>query len=259
MKPGEYYGEKRIRKGLEKAREVYGSRRLLRVHRASRTTSSATTRTRTSRRRPTPLKAPEPDHNGGTEPTGPPVVDVTMRMQEGQQFFVNRITFVGNTTTRDNVIRREMRLVENGVVQHRGAEVQRQAAQSARLLQGARGQAGRGRRPEDAERDQQGRRQAEARRAEPQPADLRRRRVGVRRLLRSAVVPDRELPGTRREPDALAAGRVARAELLARLHRAVPVRSQHHRRLQPLQGRRPLHRPVHAEVGRAPSSRWASR
>src|SRR5471030_170266 len=38
-----------------------------------------------------------------------------MRMQEGQQFFVNRITFVGNTTTRDNVIRREMRLVEEGV------------------------------------------------------------------------------------------------------------------------------------------------
>ena len=38
-----------------------------------------------------------------------------MRMQEGQQFFVNRITFVGNTTTRDNVIRREMRLVEDGV------------------------------------------------------------------------------------------------------------------------------------------------
>ena len=64
-----------------------------------------------------------------------------MRMQEGEQFFVNRITFVGNTTTRDNVIRREMRLVEGGVVQHRGAEVQRQAPQPARLLQGARGQA----------------------------------------------------------------------------------------------------------------------
>src|SRR6185295_11781319 len=41
--------------------------------------------------------------------------DVTMRMQEGEQFFVNRVTFVGNTTTRDNVIRREMRLVEGGV------------------------------------------------------------------------------------------------------------------------------------------------
>ena len=38
-----------------------------------------------------------------------------MRMQEGEQYFVNRITFVGNTTTRDNVIRREMRLLESGV------------------------------------------------------------------------------------------------------------------------------------------------
>jgi outer membrane protein assembly factor BamA len=38
------------------------------------------------------------------------VVDVTLRMQEGKQYFVNRITFVGNNTTRDNVVRRELRL-----------------------------------------------------------------------------------------------------------------------------------------------------
>ena len=44
-----------------------------------------------------------------------PVVDVNVRFQEGPQYFVNRITFTGNTTTRDNVIRREMRLVEGGV------------------------------------------------------------------------------------------------------------------------------------------------
>ena len=44
-----------------------------------------------------------------------PEVDITMRLQEGKQFFVNRITFTGNTTTRDNVIRREMRLVEGSV------------------------------------------------------------------------------------------------------------------------------------------------
>jgi outer membrane protein assembly factor BamA len=33
----------------------------------------------------------------------PPVVDVTMQITEGPQYFVNRITFTGNTTTRDNV------------------------------------------------------------------------------------------------------------------------------------------------------------
>ena len=38
-----------------------------------------------------------------------------MRMDEGKQFFVNRITFTGNTTTHDNVIRREMRVAEGGV------------------------------------------------------------------------------------------------------------------------------------------------
>jgi outer membrane protein insertion porin family len=44
-----------------------------------------------------------------------PTVDVTMRLQEGKQYFVNRIAFIGNSTTRDNVIRREMRLVEGSV------------------------------------------------------------------------------------------------------------------------------------------------
>jgi outer membrane protein insertion porin family len=38
-----------------------------------------------------------------------------VRLQEGKQYFVNRITFLGNTTTRDNVIRREVRLFENNV------------------------------------------------------------------------------------------------------------------------------------------------
>ena len=38
-----------------------------------------------------------------------------MRMQEGKQYFVNRIIFTGNTTTRDPVIRREVRLYEGGV------------------------------------------------------------------------------------------------------------------------------------------------
>ena len=38
-----------------------------------------------------------------------------MRLVEGQQYFINRITFVGNTTTHDNVIRRELRIFENNV------------------------------------------------------------------------------------------------------------------------------------------------
>src|SRR5262249_56759140 len=60
---------------------------------------------------PAALKVAEPPKTDG-QTAGPPVVDVTMQLKEGKQYFVNRIVFTGNTTTRDNVIRREMRLVE---------------------------------------------------------------------------------------------------------------------------------------------------
>jgi outer membrane protein insertion porin family len=108
MQPGEYYGEKRIRKGLEKAREIYGTGGYYeftgfpdyKFHDDPNPNEPEA---------PESLRAPEPPKAKGEAP----IVDVTMRMQEGQQFFVNRITFTGNTTTRDNVIRREMRLLED--------------------------------------------------------------------------------------------------------------------------------------------------
>ena len=46
---------------------------------------------------------------------GAPVVVVTIRVQEGEQFFVNRIEFTGNSTTHDEVIRRELQIIENAV------------------------------------------------------------------------------------------------------------------------------------------------
>ncbi len=192
LEPGEWYSEKRIRDGLREGAGGLRRRRLLRVHRLSR---------------PEAASRPPPDHS-----TGPaePTVDVTMRMQEGEQYFVNRITFIGNTTTRDNVIRREMRLIEGGVFNTEALKYQRPAPEPARLLQAARrGRPGH-RRREDAQREEQGRRHAEAGGAEPQPADVRRRRLAVRGLLRAAVVPDGQLPGPRRDADAVAAGRVAR-------------------------------------------------
>jgi outer membrane protein insertion porin family len=108
---GEYYSEKAIRDGLEKARDLYGAGGYFEFtgfpdykfrDEAGVAAPAA----------PQALAAPAaPAATDG----GAPVVDVTMRLQEGQQYFVNRITFVGNTTTRDTVIRREMRLVEDGV------------------------------------------------------------------------------------------------------------------------------------------------
>jgi outer membrane protein insertion porin family len=105
VKTGQWYTEKNIRKGLDKARELYGSGGYMEFTGY-------------------PDLRPQDQANGnGQVPealaverrTGPPKVDVVMQIQEGKQYFVNRITFVGNTTTRDNVIRREVRLVEGGI------------------------------------------------------------------------------------------------------------------------------------------------
>ena len=109
LKKGQYYSDKAIRKGMEKAREVYGTGGYMEF---------------------TGYPDLRPDGENGDNGNGSvpealaeqspvtdktPTVDVIMRIQEGKQYFVNRITFVGNTTTRDNVIRREMRLVEGGL------------------------------------------------------------------------------------------------------------------------------------------------
>jgi outer membrane protein insertion porin family len=87
LKAGDTYSQKVIRKGLENARDLYGT-------------------------------------GGYFEFTGYPdlkpregsaIVDVTIRVDEGRQYFINRITFSGNTHTRDGVVRRELALVEAGV------------------------------------------------------------------------------------------------------------------------------------------------
>ena len=85
IKTGDYYNEKRVRDGFEKIREIYGAGGHFEM-------------------------VPVPDFAFDGDK-----VNVTLRINEGKQYFVNRITFLGNTTTRDNVIRREMRLYENGV------------------------------------------------------------------------------------------------------------------------------------------------
>ena len=110
LKPGETYAEKHIRKGLEKAREVYGAVGYYEF----------TAYPDLQPRDMPPMEgngdAPEPPSGPSAHASnGPPIVDVTMRVNEGKQYFVNRITFIGNTTTRDNVIRRELRLLESGV------------------------------------------------------------------------------------------------------------------------------------------------
>jgi outer membrane protein insertion porin family len=117
VKPGEYYSEKEVRKGLDKAREVYGSGGYFEF------TGYPDLKYRddpnpAEPEAPAALRAPEPEATA--QALGPPVVDVTMRLLEGQQYFINRIIFVGNTTTHDNVIRRELNMVENNVFNTEG-------------------------------------------------------------------------------------------------------------------------------------------
>ena len=129
---GEVYSEKKIRKGFEKAKEVYGSGGYMEFtgypDLAPRGAAPANGATNGNGK-------PDGDGNGNGDgnagppapaapapaaaapakaASGQPIVDVTLRLQEGKQYFINRITFVGNTTTRDPVIRREIRLVETG-------------------------------------------------------------------------------------------------------------------------------------------------
>ncbi len=58
---------------------------------------------------------PELEETRPTHIDGSPVVDVTIRVQEGEQYRLNRIEFTGNNITHDEVIRRELQIVENSV------------------------------------------------------------------------------------------------------------------------------------------------
>jgi outer membrane protein insertion porin family len=146
VKEGDWYSDKVIRKGYEKARELYGAGGYYQFNLVPLTkphTEGAAT--------PEPAKGPEgaaaadPEQAGGPSapaqvetkavaqpaaqpaapaktgtkarklPTDAPMVDVVLQVDEGKQYFIDRITFTGNTTTRDTVVRREIRLYEEGV------------------------------------------------------------------------------------------------------------------------------------------------
>jgi outer membrane protein insertion porin family len=129
LQAGDIYSEKHIRKGLEKARELYGvggyyeftaypdlqPRDMPPMGESSGPTPTPDGKDGKDGADSKGDVAPDSQKSEGeSAPKNgePPVVDVTMRVNEGKQYFVNRITFVGNTTTRDNVIRRELRLLE---------------------------------------------------------------------------------------------------------------------------------------------------
>ncbi len=99
IKSGDVYNEAQVRKGLDKAREIYGAGGYYEF-------------TAYPDLQPRPASSPGESSAAGRDD---PIVDVTLRLQEGAQYFVNRITFQGNTHTRDEVLRRELALLESGI------------------------------------------------------------------------------------------------------------------------------------------------
>ena len=107
IKPGDFYDQNQIRKGYQKVQEVYG---------AGGYWEFTAYPDNAPRDQPNAAQAQVPAALADpSQAAGPPIVDVTFKILEGKQYFINRITFIGNTTTRDNVVRREMRLFEDGV------------------------------------------------------------------------------------------------------------------------------------------------
>lgn len=87
LKSGDIFSVGKIRKAFENIRKAYGERGYIN-------------------------ESSIPDQTFDDEKK---TVDFAIKFEEGKQFFVRRIEFTGNTTTRDKVIRREMMLDESDV------------------------------------------------------------------------------------------------------------------------------------------------
>jgi outer membrane protein insertion porin family len=83
MKEGDVFSRSKLTKGLENLRKIYGGFGYINF-------------------------VPEPDFTNVANGQ----VDLTITCDEGKQYFIRRIDFAGNTTTRDKVIRRELLLDE---------------------------------------------------------------------------------------------------------------------------------------------------
>ena len=87
LETGDVYRESRIKKGYDKLRDIYGALGYFQWGARTQRTPNHATKT----------------------------VDVALVMEEDKRYYVGRITFTGNETTRDKVIRREVYLNEGDV------------------------------------------------------------------------------------------------------------------------------------------------
>jgi len=95
LKQGDIFSSAKIRKALEDYGKIYGRYGFIDF-----------------------VPTPETDINEEAKR-----IDVTMKFEEGKQYYVRRIDFTGNTTTRDKVIRRELLLDEGSLFDKHAWEV----------------------------------------------------------------------------------------------------------------------------------------
>jgi outer membrane protein assembly factor BamA len=147
VKEGDWYSQKKVRKGFQKTQEVYGSlgyyeftgypEPIAREDVAARTIPTATAAAREAAMA-RPSQSPPAKPASGKGPAAHRRFDDA---PPGRQAVLSStgITFVGNTNTRDNVIRREIPPVREQPVRHGGTAEQHQPHQPARVLQTASG------------------------------------------------------------------------------------------------------------------------
>jgi outer membrane protein insertion porin family len=87
LSPGEVFNESLLRKGFDNLKKLYGSRGYINF---------------------TPVPVQDFDE-------GKKLVNLAINIDEDRQFYVSRIAFSGNTTTRDKVIRREVMVPEGSI------------------------------------------------------------------------------------------------------------------------------------------------
>lgn len=95
LKRGDIFSSAKIRKALEDYGKIYGRYGFIDF-----------------------VPTPETDINEEAK-----TIDVTMKFEEGKQYYVRRIDFTGNTTTRDKVIRRELLLDEGSLFDKHAWEI----------------------------------------------------------------------------------------------------------------------------------------
>jgi outer membrane protein insertion porin family len=121
IEKGDWFSAKKLEDGRKKVTEIYGGAGYMELTAFPMPKFSDepdATEAALAAQVPAALAAPPAPvatNGNGKGRESDPTIDLTIQIEEGPQYFVNRIIFTGNTTTRDNVIRRELRLVEGGV------------------------------------------------------------------------------------------------------------------------------------------------